>query len=90
MLIWIGETVLKPEDQLVACIFIGNSLVSWKSKKQTTVSRSSSEDEYRAMAAAITEIQWHIYLLRDFGITTSTPALLSCDNTSTIHIGFGY
>ena len=40
------------------CVFIGHSLISWRTKKQITVSRSSSEDEYRALASATCELQW--------------------------------
>lgn len=45
------------------CIFIGNSLISWKSKKQPTVSKSSSGAEYRALATTFYEVQWLTYLL---------------------------
>ncbi|XP_019414581.1 PREDICTED: uncharacterized protein LOC109326345 [Lupinus angustifolius] len=67
-------------------MFLGDSLVSWKSKKQNTVSRSSSEAEYRALAIASCEIQWLIYLLNDFQVLYKHPALLYCDNNSARYI----
>lgn len=68
------------------CIFLGASLISWRSKKQTTVSRSSSEAEYRALASTTCEIQWLTYLLEDFNVPFTTPAILYCDSQSAMHI----
>ena len=67
-------------------IFLGNSLISWKSKKQSTVSRSSSKAEYRALATTTCEIQWLTYLLLEFRISFNQPANLFCDNNSAIQI----
>ncbi|GAU43223.1 hypothetical protein TSUD_241130 [Trifolium subterraneum] len=68
------------------CFFLGNSLISWKSKKQAVVSRSSSEAEYRALAQTTCEAQWLIYLLQDFHITHSSPVIIYCDNKYALHI----
>lgn len=68
------------------CIFLGTSLVSWKTKKQSTVSRSSAESEYRAMATTVCELQWLTSLLTDFHISVVKPIPLHCDNKAAIHI----
>ncbi|XP_014492169.1 uncharacterized protein LOC106754637 [Vigna radiata var. radiata] len=46
-------------------VYIGDSLISWRSKKQPTVSRSSSEAEYRALASTTCELQWLTYMMND-------------------------
>ncbi|GKU90667.1 hypothetical protein SLEP1_g4634 [Rubroshorea leprosula] len=68
------------------CIFLGNSPISWKSKKQNTVSLSSAEAEYRAMATTTKEIIWLHSLLSTFGIQLPTPTPLYCDNRAARHI----
>jgi hypothetical protein len=51
------------------CSFIGQSLISWRAKKQATVSRSSSEAEYRALSSATCELQWLLYVTAQFFVT---------------------
>ena len=68
------------------CIYLGANCISWSSKKQPTVSRSSSEAEYRALASATAEIIWITFLLRDIGIKLDTAPQLFCDNKSALHM----
>jgi len=67
-------------------VYLRNSLISWKSKKQGTISKSSCEAEYRAMATVTFEIQWLVYLLQDLKIPFEQPSLLYCDNDSARYI----
>ena len=53
------------------CFMLGDSLISWRSKKQTVVARSSTEAEYRALAATTAELIWLRWLLQDLGIDCS-------------------
>lgn len=50
------------------CVFLGGSLIAWKTKKQVAVSRSSAEAELRAMALLTAEVTWLRWLLEDFGV----------------------
>jgi hypothetical protein len=81
-----GLVALTVENLQLVFVFFLEILMSWKSKKQSTVSRSSVEAEYRSMASTSCEITWILSLLRDFSIPHSQPALLFCDSTVALHI----
>ena len=68
------------------CVFLGESLISWKSKKKHIVSRSSVESEYKAMPVLVSEFVWLVGLLKDLTINLDQPALLYCDSQVAIHI----
>lgn len=61
-------------------VFLGNSLISWASKKQVAIARSSTEFEYRALAHATTEITWIRNFLSEIGFPLSGIPVLWCDN----------
>ncbi|XP_070677808.1 uncharacterized mitochondrial protein AtMg00810-like [Malus domestica] len=68
------------------CIFVGGNLVSWKSKKQSVIARSSAEAEYMAMATTACELIWLKGLLSELGFPSSQPMTLMCDNQAAMHI----
>lgn len=68
-----------------SCIFLGPNLVSWSSKKQTLVARSSAEAEYRGLANATAELLWIQSLLKELKVQHHSPVLL-CDNQSAVLI----
>ncbi|KAL4369197.1 hypothetical protein GQ457_05G002750 [Hibiscus cannabinus] len=66
-------------------MFLGTNIVSWKAKKQQTVSWYSCEAKYRAMASATCELVWFASLLSSFHVSVSTASLY-CDNQSAMHL----
>jgi len=57
------------------CVYLGDSLISWKSKKQARISKSSTESEYRAMSAAASEVTWLRGLLSELGYSPSDAVI---------------
>jgi Reverse transcriptase (RNA-dependent DNA polymerase) len=83
---WAGN-LLDRKSTSGFCIFIGGNPVTWKSKKQTVVARSSAEAKYRAMDVATSEIVWLCALLHELNCNPlSEPTELYCDNQAAVHI----
>ncbi|XP_020684388.2 uncharacterized protein LOC110100997, partial [Dendrobium catenatum] len=66
------------------CTFLGSTLISWCSKKQTTVEKSSTEAEYRALSSAVSEVLWLRLLVEELHLPQTSPTVIHCDNTSAI------
>ena len=67
-------------------MFVGGNLVSWRSKKQNVVTRSSAEAEYRAIAQGVCEVIWLKKLLEELRITVPKPIRLYTDSKAAIAI----
>jgi hypothetical protein len=68
------------------CVFFGNNLVSWSSKHQTTVSRSSAEPEYRVVAHVMAKCCWLRQLLQELHLPIATVTVVYCDNISAVYM----
>ena len=80
---WVGD----PYDMRSTTgitVFLGNNPITWVSKKQHIVSRSSTEAEYQALATRAAELAWLRQVLCDLGIFLSSALAIWCDNTSAI------
>ena len=68
------------------CVFLGDNLISWSSKRQHTVSRSSAEAEYRGVANAVAETCWIRQLLSELRRPLTRATLVYCDNISAVYL----
>ncbi|KAG7557416.1 Zinc finger CCHC-type superfamily [Arabidopsis suecica] len=68
------------------CLFLGSSLISWKSKKQQITAKSSAEAEYRSLSFSTDELVWLTHFLQELRIPLVKPSLVFCDSTAAIHI----
>jgi hypothetical protein len=66
--------------------FLGDSLVAWLSKKQGSISLSTTEAEYIVAATCCTQILWMIQTLVDLKVNYIDPIPIHCDNTSAISV----
>ena len=67
-------------------VFLGDNLVSWSSKRQATVSRSSAEAEYRAVANGVAEACWLRQLLLELHCPLRRATVVYCDNVSAVYL----
>jgi histone deacetylase 1/2 len=67
-------------------VFFGGNWVAWNSRKQPTVSRSSTEAEYKSVANATAELMWIQALLRELGLFLRRPPSLWCDNIGATYL----
>lgn len=82
---WAGDT-----DDFVSTnayvIYLGGTPISWSSRKQNGVARSSTEAEYRAVANAASELCWIISLLTELGVRLPAALVIYCDNIGATHL----
>ena len=82
---WAGNAIDR-KSTTGYCTFVGGNIVTWKSKKQNVIARSSAEAEYRAMASTACELIWLKGLISDLGFLSNKPMSLFCDNQAAMHI----
>jgi histone deacetylase 1/2 len=67
-------------------IFVGPNLVSWSARKQATLSRSSTDAQYKALANVTAELIWVEALLVELGVKLREKPSLWCDNLGATYL----
>lgn len=68
------------------CVFLAHNLLSWSSKHQSTISRSSAKAEYRGVANAVVETCWIRNLLLELHYSPHKAIIVYCDNVSAVYM----
>nr|GFA61365.1 ribonuclease H-like domain-containing protein [Tanacetum cinerariifolium] len=68
------------------CVFFGNNLISWSTKRQPMLSWFSAKAEHRVVANVVAETCWLRNLLRELHIPLSSATLIYCDNVSAMYL----
>ena len=82
---WVGNPVdrTSPTGYI---FYYGTTPISWSLKKQRTVTRSSTEAEYRVVASALAETNWVMNLLRELRVSLSTLPTIFYDNVGATYL----
>nr|GEY92992.1 ribonuclease H-like domain-containing protein [Tanacetum cinerariifolium] len=67
-------------------VYLGDCLVSWKSKRRTLLAKSSAEAEYKAISSVACKIIWILKILTGLKVSYNTPIDMFCDNGSVMQI----
>jgi hypothetical protein len=67
-------------------VFLGSNLISWSARKQPTVSRSSTEEEYKSLANAAAGVMWVHKILDELGVSRRKAGVLWCDNIGATYL----
>ena len=81
-----GSVILTRKSISGYAMFLGDNLVSWSSKRQHTVSRSSAEAEYHVVANVVAEASWLRQLLQELHALLRRAVLVYCDNISSVYM----
>ncbi|GKE55949.1 ribonuclease H-like domain-containing protein, partial [Tanacetum coccineum] len=68
------------------CVFLGDNLITWSSKHQHVISRSSTKAKYHGVANAVAETAWVCNLLQELLVPLHSATLVYCDNVSAVYL----
>ena len=66
-------------------VYLGHNPIAWSSKHQKTLTRSSTEAEFRVVTSTTTEIDWLQSLMTELGYAFTITPTIFCNNLSATH-----